>query len=73
MTCINCGKGGPPFHDLSTEGVKPRLVCHGCWTLGGLLDDQQRKAAALDVFSGLVRTKREGRGKPRWLGRAWKP
>lgn len=73
MTCINCGKGGPPFHDLSPEGVKPRLVCHGCWTLGGLLDDQQRKADVLDVFSGLVRTKREGRKgrrRPRW---EWQP
>lgn len=73
MICINCGNGSPPFHDLSAEGDKPRLVCHGCWTLGGLLHDKQRKADALDIFSGLVKTKREGRGGPQRLGRTWKP
>ncbi|WP_297739673.1 hypothetical protein [uncultured Tessaracoccus sp.] len=62
-----------PLHDVTPEGAEPRLICHGCWTLGGLLDDQQRKTAALDVFSGLVKTKREGRGKPQRPRRMWKP
>lgn len=73
MTCINCEKGSPPFHDLSAEGEKPRLVCHGCWTLGGLLHDKQLKADALDIMSTLSKTKREGRKgrrRPRW---EWKP
>ena len=30
-----------PLHDTTPDGGEPRLVCHGCWTLGGLLDDDQ--------------------------------
>lgn len=61
-----------PFHNIGTQD-QPRIACHDCWTLGGILDNEQRKTEARDIFSGLVKTKREGRGKPRWLGRAWKP
>lgn len=61
MTCINCGEGKPPFHNIAPEDDKPRIVCHGCWTLDGLLHDKQLKADALDVFSALAKTKREGR------------
>ena len=49
MICINCGKGSPPFHDLSAEGEKPRLVCHGCWTLGGLLHDEQAEGRVVKI------------------------
>ena len=73
LTCAN----GPhlaegPLYNISQNGSEPRLVCHGCWTLGGLLD-QQRKADALDVLSGLVKTKRERRGKPQRPRGMWKP
>lgn len=61
-----------PFHNVGTQ-EQPRLVCHGCWTLGGLLHDKQLKADALDIFFGLAKTKREGRGKPRRPRRMWKP
>lgn len=30
-----------PLHNIAPNSGEPRLVCHACWTLGGLLDDEQ--------------------------------
>ncbi|MDU7384098.1 MAG: hypothetical protein E7L06_08335 [Schaalia turicensis] len=41
MTCANHHRDATgPFHNIGTR-EQQRLICHGCWTLGGLLDDQQ--------------------------------
>lgn len=30
-----------PFHNIGTQD-QPRIVCHDCWTLGGILNDEQQ-------------------------------
>ena len=35
-----------PLHDVTPDDSEPRIVCHGCWTLGGLLDESGRRGAS---------------------------